>query len=147
MLDFRKHHSKIYMWRDIPRIIITLSNSDYSLFFSRKDALHPFLRRIVTATNRIGKIMASFLVFLGQFAFFILLGIQSASLASYHLHNTSLLYIPWTVFFYHVQRQQHSMAIGLVAVHDRIYKRHVFFTCNPLFVSCKYISVHGILSQ
>ena len=83
MLDFRKHRRKIYIWCNIPRMVITLSNSDYSLFFSRKDEWHSFLRKVVTLANCIDKIMASFLVCLGRFAFFIVMGIQFASLASY----------------------------------------------------------------
>ena len=52
-------------------------------FLSQKDALHFFLGKVVTDTNYISKIMASFLVCLGRFAFFLLMGILSFSLASY----------------------------------------------------------------
>ena len=51
-----------------------MSNSNYSLFFSREDALHSFPRRVVTVTNCIGKILASFLIFVGRFAFFYFTG-------------------------------------------------------------------------
>ena len=66
--------------RSIPKMVFSFR---LLFFLSQKDALHFFLGKVVTDSNYIGKIMASFLVRLGRFAFFVLMGIQSFSLASY----------------------------------------------------------------
>ena len=66
--------------RSIPKMVFSFR---LLFFLSQKDALLFFLGKVVTDSNYIGKIMASFLVRLGRFAFFLLMGIQSFSLASY----------------------------------------------------------------
>ena len=72
--------TKLCIRRSIPKMVFSFR---LLFFLSQKDALHFFLGKVVTDTNYISKIMASFLVCLGRFAFFLLMGILSFSLASY----------------------------------------------------------------